>query len=49
VGMLFVESIGYLYLGVAIPFLLIAMVILVKKVNETKGVDLTAVTGSEWD
>lgn len=49
VGMLFVESIGFLYLGVAIPFLLIAMVILVKKVNETKGVDLTAVTGSEWD
>lgn len=49
VGMLFIESIGFLYLGVAIPFLLIAMVILVSKVNETKGVDLTTVTGSEWD
>ena len=49
VGMLFIESIGFLYLGVAIPFLLIAMVILVTKVNETKGVDLTTVTGSEWD
>lgn len=49
VGMLFIESIGILYLGVAIPFLLIAMVILVSKVNETKGVDLTTVTGSEWD
>lgn len=49
VGMLFIESIGFLYLGVAIPFLLIAMVILISKVNETKGVDLTTVTGSEWD
>ena len=49
VGMLFIESIGFLYLGVAIPFLLIAMVILICKVNETKGVDLTTVTGSEWD
>ena len=49
VGMLFIESIGFLYLGVAIPFLLLAMVILVTKVNETKGVDLTTVTGSEWD
>ena len=49
VGMLFIESIGFLYLGIAIPFLLLAMVILVSKVNETKGVDLTTVTGSEWD
>ncbi len=49
VGMLFIESIGMLYLGVAIPFLVIAMFILVTKVNETKGVDLSAVTGSEWD
>lgn len=49
VGMLFIESIGFLYLGVAIPFLLISMVILVSRVNETKGVDLTTVTGAEWD
>ena len=49
VGMLFIESIGFLYLGIAIPFLLLAMVILVSKVNETKGVDLTTVTGCEWD
>ena len=49
VGMLFVESIGLLYLCVAIPFLLMAMFILITKVNETKGVDLSAVTGSEWD
>ncbi len=49
VGMLFIESIGFLYLGIAIPFLLLATVILIRKVNETKGVDITAVTGAEWD
>lgn len=49
VGMLFVESIGLLYLCVAIPFLLTAVIILVSKVNETKGMDLSAVTGYEWD
>lgn len=49
VGMLFVESIGFLYLCVAVPFLLAAMLILVSKVNETKGTDLSAVTGYEWD
>ena len=49
VGMLFVESIGLLYLCVAIPFLLLAMFILITKVNETKGMDLSAVTGFEWD
>ena len=47
--MLFIESIGFLYLGIAIPFLVVALVILVSKVNETKGVDLTSVTGAEWD
>lgn len=49
VGMLFVDSIGLLYLCVAVPFLLSALVILIRKVNETKGVDLSAVTGFEWD
>lgn len=49
VGMLFVESIGLLYLCVAVPFLVAAMIILISKVNETKGVDLSAVTGYEWD
>lgn len=49
VGMLFVESIGLLYLCVAVPFLLAAMLVLVSKVNETKGTDLSAVTGFEWD
>ena len=49
VGMLFVESIGLLYLCIAVPFMLAATVILITKVNETKDVDLTTVTGSEWD
>lgn len=49
VGMLFVKSIGLLCLCVCVPFLLIAIFILTTKVNETKGVDLSTVTGSEWD
>ena len=49
VGMLFVESIGMLCLCLCVPFLLIATVILITCVGETKGVDLSAVTGAEWD
>ena len=49
VGMLFVKSIGVLCLCVCVPFLLLATVILLTKVHETKGMDLSAVTGSEWD
>ena len=49
VGMLFVESIGLLYLCVAVPFLLLATFILITRVNETKDVDLATVTGAEWD
>ena len=49
VGMLFVKSIGVLCLCVCVPFLLLAVVILLTKVHETKGMDLSAVTGSEWD
>ena len=49
VGMLFVESIGLLCLCACVPFLLISIIILATKVKETKGVDLTTVTGSEWD
>ena len=49
VGMLFVESIGLLYLCVAVPFLLLSSFILITRVNETKDVDLATVTGSEWD
>ena len=49
VGMLFVKSIGLLSLCVCGPFMLIALVLLITKVNETKGVDLNTVTGTEWD
>jgi len=49
VGMLFVKSIGLLCLCVCVPFLVTAIIILNVKVHETKGVDLSSVTGSEWD
>lgn len=49
VGMLFVESIGLLCLCVCVPCLLAATVLLITKVSETKGVDLSTVTGAEWD
>ena len=49
VGMLFVESIGLLCLCVCVPFLVTSIIILLTKVNETQGVDLSTVTGSEWD
>ena len=49
VGMLFVKSIGLLCLCVCVPFLVCSLIILITKVNETKGVDLSTVTGSEWD
>ena len=49
VGMLFVENIGILCLCVCAPFLLASIIILTLKVHETKGMDLSKVTGSEWD
>ena len=49
IGMLFIESIGLLCLCVCVPFLLISTIILITKVNETKDVDLSSVTGAEWD
>lgn len=49
VGMLFVKSIGLLCLCVCVPFLVTSIIILITKVNETKGVDLSTVTGAEWD
>lgn len=49
VGMLFIQNIGLLCLCVCVPFLLLSIIILTTKVNETKGVDLSTVTGSEWD
>ena len=49
VGMLFVESIGSLCLCLCVPFLVASTVILITRVGETKGVDLSSITGSEWD
>ena len=49
VGMLFVESIGMLSLCICGPFMLIALLVLITRVHETKGVDLNTVTGAEWD
>ena len=49
VGMLFVESIGILSLCVCAPFMLLAIIVLLTKVHETKDVDLNTVTGAEWD
>ena len=49
VGMLFVDSIGLLCLCVCAPFMLLAIVLLLTQVHETKGIDLNTVTGAEWD
>ena len=49
VGMLFVKNIGLLSLCVCGPFMLLALILLITRVNETKGVDLNTVTGAEWD
>lgn len=49
IGMIFVESIGLLSLCVCGPFMLLALILLITKVNETKDVDLNTVTGAEWD
>lgn len=49
VGMLFVDSIGYLSLCVCAPFMLLAIIVLLTMVHETKDVDLNTVTGEEWD
>lgn len=49
VGMLFVKSIGMLCLFVCVPFMFLAILILIAKVHETKGIDLNTVTGTEWD
>lgn len=42
-------NMGWLCLAVCVPFMVVALLILLTKVHETKGVDLDTVTGSEWD
>ena len=49
VGMLFVDSIGLLSLCVCGPFMVLALILMITKVKETKGIDLNTVTGEEWD
>lgn len=48
VGQNFVDM-GWLCLGVCCVFMVIALLILLTKVHETKDVDLDKVTGTEWD
>lgn len=48
VGQNFVD-IGWLCLIVCVAFMVIALLILLTKVHETKDVDLDKVTGAEWD
>ena len=49
IGMLFVDSIGLLSLCICAPFMLLAIILLLTQVQETKGIDLNTVTGAEWD
>jgi len=49
VGMLFVDSIGLLSLCVCAPFMILSIILLITQVHETRDVDLTTVTGEEWD
>lgn len=43
------STFGYMYLGLTVPGLVIAIFIIWKYVGETKGLDLKKVTGKEWD
>lgn len=45
----FVKSIGMLCLSIAAPCMLAGLVIFTLRVKDTKGLDLGAVTGTEWD
>ena len=40
---------GYMYLGLTVPGLVGAIVIMWLFVGETRGLDLKKVTGTEWD
>ena len=44
-----VETFGYFYLCLTVPGLIGAIIVMLKFVGETKGLDLTKVTGLEWD
>lgn len=40
---------GYMYLGLTVPGLVVAIFVMYKFVGETRGLDLKKVTGTEWD
>ena len=40
---------GYMYLGLTVPGLIAAIIVMWKFVGETRGLDLKKVTGMEWD
>ena len=43
------SSFGYFYLCLTLPGLIGAIVVVLKCIGETKGLDLKEVTGCEWD
>lgn len=43
------SMVGYITLGIALPGLTIALILLCTKTHDTKNVDIGAVTGMEWD
>ena len=43
------EMFGYMYLSLMVPGLIGTILVMWKCVGETKGLDLTKVTGAEWD
>ena len=49
VAMRFVSSIGMLCMAVCIPFMLLSLLLVLFKVQETKGVNMDTVTGEEWN
>jgi len=44
-----VSSFGIMYTLIAIPSMVVSLILLMKNVGETKGLDLTKITGEEWD
>lgn len=49
IGMRFVTNLDGLCLGVCVPFMALCIIILLTKVHETRGVDMDAITGDEYD
>lgn len=43
------SMVGFITLGIALPGLTIALILLCTKTHDTKNADIGAVTGTEWD